>query len=488
MKNLDILFIHPPRNYEHLGVNSKKRSAYMLMPMGLVGMADLIEREGFSPKILNYTLERLLDDKFSLLKYLKKTNPGIVGVDLHWVMHSAGAMDTIRFVKQHLPNTFTLLGGFSATWYAKEIMKDYPYVDGIIQSDAEVPIIQLLNNKTSLDKVQNLMYRENGQIKDNGITYVAQEIDSLNFTRIKHIEHWKEFIEKSFKYTRNPFAIEMARGCSFNCIFCGGSKYSQHRMMKRDNVIFRSPGRVVDDIKELLSISPVKTIFYGHGLYPETEPYFMEIQKLLRDEKVDVQAELEVWRLPVSKEFIRDFVKTYDLTRSLLWFSVRNFSASYRKKYTTLLGKFDTSMDFTDAQLKAYVDAGHEFGLINVMFWDTGYPFETWADAFRNNIKALKFVVSNIGNKRRIGMLSEPMLVSPGCPADIFEDKLGLRVRTKTFADQLALNKHQTMKLPPWDIAANYQTKFLSRGQMYVMNKVMWLIYGSSYLPMIFFH
>src|SRR5271157_3070768 len=115
MKNLDILFIHPPRNFEYFGVNAKKRSAYMLMPMGLVGLADLIESEGFSPRILNYTLERQLDDKFSLLHYLKSTNPRIIGVDMQWVMHAAGAIDTVKFIKKHIPNMFTLLGGFSAT-------------------------------------------------------------------------------------------------------------------------------------------------------------------------------------------------------------------------------------------------------------------------------------------------------------------------------------------------------------------------------------
>ena len=488
MKNLDILFIHPPRNFEYFGVNGTKRSAYMLMPMGLIGFADLIEREGFSPRILNYTLERQLDGKFSLLRYLKTTNPRIVAVDLHWIMHAAGAMDTVRLVKKHVPNTFTLLGGFSATYYAKEIMRDYPFVDGIIQGDAEIPVVQLLKNPTSLDKVQNLVYRENGHIKDNGITYVAQEIDSLSFAKVKFIEHWEEYIKNSFKYSRNPFCLEIARGCPFNCIFCGGSRYSMHRMKMRDNVIFRSPRRVVDDIEELLSVSPIKTIFYGHGLYPATEPYFLEIQKLIRDEKVDVQAELEVWRLPVQRAFLEDFAKTYDRTRSLVWFSVRNFSTSYRKKFTTIFGKFDDSLNYTDAQLKNLVDACHEIGLINIIFWDSGYPYETPADAFRNNMKAFKFVVSDHGHKRRIGLLAEPMLVSPGCPADLFEKKIGIHVMTKSFKDQVALNLRQTMRVPPWDVSTNYRTKDLSSGAIYVLNKIMFMIYSYSYVPMIFFH
>nr|MDO8087227.1 cobalamin-dependent protein [Candidatus Sigynarchaeum springense] len=487
MKKLDILFIHPPRNYEHLKANLKKRSSYMLIPMGLVGLADLAEREGYSARILNYPLERVLDDKFSLRAYLNGCDPDFVGVDLHWVVHCAGAIDTLKYVKKHVPNAFTLLGGYSATLYAREIMDNHDFIDGIIQGEAEVPIIQLLKNKKSLGKVPNLMYRENGKVKDNGITYVASEIDSLNFARVKYIEHWKEYIETSFKALRNPFSIEVARGCSFNCIFCGGSRYCMRRMSKRDEVVFRSPARVVDDIKEFLDVSPVKTIFYGHGVHPAAETYFMAINKRIRAEKIDVQAELEAWRLPVSKGFIEDFAKTYDRTRSLFWFSVRNFSATYRKKFTTVFGTFDDSLDFSDQQLEDFIHDCQANGIINVLFWDIGYPHETPADAFRNYAKAVKFILRHMGKKDRVGVITEPMIVSPGCPADLFDTKMGLQVRNKTFKEQLALNRDSVMRISPWDVVSDYSTTYFSSTTLYIINKITWFTYGFTFVPMLIF-
>ena len=63
-------------------------------------------------------------------------------------------------------------------------MKNHEYIDGIIRGDAELPIVELLRNLTSLERVPNLIYRQNGKIKDNSITYVANELDSINFSKI----------------------------------------------------------------------------------------------------------------------------------------------------------------------------------------------------------------------------------------------------------------------------------------------------------------
>ncbi|MBN2150095.1 MAG: cobalamin-dependent protein [Candidatus Lokiarchaeota archaeon] len=468
--------------------NLNKRSSFMIVPMGLVGLADLAEREGFSARILNYPLERGLDKRFSLRAYLGRCNPAIVGVDLHWAVHSAGAIDTLRFVKKHFPGAFTLLGGYSATWYAREIMEAHDFVDGIVQGDAEVPIVQLLKDRRALDKVANLIYREGGKVKDNGISYVAQEIDSPNFARVKLIEHWREYIETSYHALRNPFCIEMARGCPFNCIFCGGAEYCMRRIVKRDEVIFRSPARVVDDIKEFIAAGTSKAIFFGHGVYPATEAYFTQINKLIRDEGIDLQAELEAWRLPVSRAFIEDFARTYDRTRSIVWFSPRSFSATYRKKFTTMFGAFDDSLSFSDKQLYDFILDCQANGMINVLFWDMGYPHETAADAFRNYVKAVKVILYGQAKKKRVGVITEPMLVSPGCIADLFDTKMGLRVRDKSFKEQVALGRRTAMRVSPWDVVSNYRTTHFSERVLYLINKVTWFTYGYSFVPVMLFH
>ena len=476
MRVYDFIFIHPPRNFEFLTQNIKSRSSYIMMPMGIFGLADLLDREGFSTKIINYPLEKMLNRNYTIIKELKNYSAKVIGVDLHWVLHSAGSLDILKAIKKCFPSCFTLLGGYTATYYAKEIMENYNFIDGIIQGDAEEPIIKLLKNFNNLREVPNLIYRNNGKIIDNQITFVAHELDSLNFAKVKFLDHWKEYINLNYEIMHTPWPVEMARGCVFNCVNCGGCNHSSKLYLKRRNVIFRSPSRVFDDIREIIEVSEIKGIFYGHGVYPNTEKYFMEIHKLIRKEKLDIHADLELWRLPLSKKFIEDFSKTYNLEKSMLWFSVRSFSEAYRKKFTKLYSKFDDSFDFTNEDLKKLIILTKSHNIPLRLFWDAGNPCENSLDLFKSFMYALKLFIKNISKNNKVSMWSEPIIVSPGCLIELYGKKFGVKLRAKNFEDYVKLNRSSKMIVPPIDVSVNFKTNYLTTKNINLANKLMTML------------
>ncbi|MBN2151627.1 MAG: cobalamin-dependent protein [Candidatus Lokiarchaeota archaeon] len=486
-RHYDLVLVHPPRNFQHVDRNARKRSGFLMMPMGLIGLADLVDREGFSPRIINYTLERSLNKKYSLSSHLSSMEFDVLGVDLHWIVHSAGAIDLLRLVKKKFPSTFTLLGGFSATYYAKEIITEYDFIDGIIQGDGEAPLVQLLKNvkkgRDGLSKVPNLIFRNEGRIVDNEITYVTQELDSLNFAKLNHVDHWREYVAICDRIMRFPFAVEMARGCPYNCIFCAGSRTSLKHICKRDRVLFRSPRRVVDDMKELVDTAGINGVFYGHGVYPATEGYFMEISKHVREEGLEMHADLEVWRLPISNKFMQDFSRTYEKDRSILWFSNRCFSSKYRQKLDSLVGGIDTAFSFTDAEFMHFIDQAKLHDVIVELFWDTGYPFETVLDSLRNLLKAWKVTMNIIKRKDKVALWSEPIFVSPGSLVDRFSEDFGVKVKVKTFKDHVALNRVTPMRLPPFDTRADYTTSVMPEIVARTMNRLMLPINFVSFFP-----
>ncbi|MHC1591364.1 MAG: B12-binding domain-containing radical SAM protein [Candidatus Helarchaeales archaeon] len=468
-QDLDIIFIHPPINFQYLKDYKKYRRSFLSIPMGVFGMTDLLEREGFGVKILNYPLEYLLNPRFSLIRKLKSLNFKVVAVDLHWAIHGYGALEILRLVKKEFPSCFTVLGGLTASFYHEEIMKDYPQVDGVIRGDAEVPIIELLKNLNSLENVPNLTYRQDGRITVNSMNYVSDNLDELNFSRIQSLEHWREYLYYLEKTMGFRWPVIIARGCMYNCLFCGGSHFAMKLLCNRKQVIYRSPRRVVDDLKEIVELGGVERIFYGHGLYPSVKKYFMEINRLIREEGLELGADQEIWRLPLSKEYLRDFVKTYK-KKSMFIFSPKSFSEKYRKKFDTIFGKQDSSFRFTNEQLWDLLKTLRKHGVPILMFWDVGYPHEHGLDILRNAFQALRAA------SYRNMIIMEPICISPGSLIHMHGERLGIKHSVKSFKVYVEMMKTAKMGMNPLNYTFKHGNKTLSPRGIKLAMGVMGLI------------
>ena len=130
----DVIFLHLP------GALSPYRSPDHLLrvdslPIGVLGLADLLQRSGISSEVVHLGVEWMEAPPFSLASYLKDKSPRTVALDLHWHHQSFDVIETARQIKAVLPQTYILLGGLSASFFHEEIMKDFPSVDGIIRGE-----------------------------------------------------------------------------------------------------------------------------------------------------------------------------------------------------------------------------------------------------------------------------------------------------------------------------------------------------------------
>jgi radical SAM superfamily enzyme YgiQ (UPF0313 family) len=88
---------------------------------------------------------------------------------MHWYEHCYGAVETAKFCKQVLPDAWIVMGGLSATGFAREILENFPSVDFIIRGDAEIPLLALARlllqsgqavDPAALAGIPNLSYRQ----------------------------------------------------------------------------------------------------------------------------------------------------------------------------------------------------------------------------------------------------------------------------------------------------------------------------------------
>lgn len=164
------------------------------MPLGLPALCWRLTRAGSSSQIMHLTVEELLDPDFVIPK------AKFIALDLHWHPQTYRVIETARLIKQSLPEVKILLGGFTASLFANEIMTGFPEIDFIIKGDAEVPLVELCQGR-ALKDIPNLVWREGGKVRENPRNYVIDQntFDELEYFHLDLISH-HEVYDRIYDY------------------------------------------------------------------------------------------------------------------------------------------------------------------------------------------------------------------------------------------------------------------------------------------------
>jgi len=348
---VDVLYIHPAKqgeNFTHVP-NHMSRS-YDLIPVGIIGLLNLLKDNGITVKGLNYPLEIEQNERFNLREWLRdQSGIRIIMLDLHWYEHSYGTISIVRTCKEVLPGVWTVIGGLTASAYSREILEHFPEVDFIIRGDAEKPLlnlVQLLMTRSKntqgclgLAGIPNLSYRHGNSIVDNKLTYIATsaDLDCLDFVNIDFLEHHQQYSSRQFincvQYLETfPLLghwLAIARGCHYDCAFCGGGRIAHKMLAGRKNVDVRSVPKVVDDIRRLKE-KGIKQVSFTFDIAELGEGYWRELFSSMVKSNVKIGLYNEFFKLP-KDEFILEFVKTVTVPFSCLVLSPLSGSEKVRR-------------------------------------------------------------------------------------------------------------------------------------------------------------
>ncbi len=439
MKNYDVIFIHPPRRLKpYYSKNAKfSRGEYIFIPMGVFAIADLLEKEGFGVKVINYPLEQYLNRNWALTDFLKNINFDACGIDLHWIYNAHGAIEVARIVKEVNPNAKVILGGSSASYYHYQILKYYKAIDGIIRGEGEIPLlkyVQKINQNQPLDSIPNLSYRDSSKhIKVNSLSYTAKTLDDLNFTNVALLKNAKQYFEYSRKIMGISFNLPIGRGCPFNCPFCGGGQRAQQNLAGRNDVVLRSPEKVIEDIGNIIDNYKVSSVFFGHGTYPANLKYWKRLFELIQKEKFDISGDLEIWRLPFPKEMWKIFYKTFTRRYSSISISPRTISTKVHQKIAKIC---DPTFKFPESQINDLIKNANLFQTTLRIWLTIGFPFQTHFDVSKDFNFAIKCLLKyGKSNVKPITIMNEPYYIFPGSPAHESPETFGIKLKYNSFLE-----------------------------------------------------
>ncbi len=444
MGRLDVIFLHVPKlvNYyrpvnHFIWIN--------FLPMGLLGLADLLENCGIASQVVHMGVEWIDDHNFSILEYIREKAPRIVAMDLHWHHQSFDVIELVKKIKAASPQTYILLGGFTASFFHEEIMRNFDEVDGIIRGEAEVPILELasvlLQGKDDLFSVPNLTWRRKGRILVNSLSYVAseKELNHLSFTNFPLLKNYATYIrylgqffyvkgvskQKNFwMYSlKSPmYDLTVGRGCPFQCTWCGGGRSSLETITGRTAVTFRSVESVLQSIKEAIAYG-YETFHVCFDPYPQRPHYFLDLFARIREEKIRMECFFESFGLP-TKDFIQSFKATFPGPKSLIALSPEAGSERLREIHK--------GHSYSNQALLESLDQLKTAGVFCDLFFTLGVPFEKEED-IQQTIRLQKVVRHRYPNVRGIRTFTIEM--EPGSPWHLDPEEYGVKTSLQHFMD-----------------------------------------------------
>lgn len=444
---MDILYVHPAK--QEVDARYDKFiscSPYPYIPVGVIGLVNRLRSNGRSVQALNLPVELLLEPTLDFRSWLREQSaPRVVLVDLHWYEHCYGALEVARAVKVVWPDVPVVVGGLTATQFADEIVRDYPYVDYVVRGDAEVPLGLLVDHcccgggLSELAAIPNLVYRQNGQVNRNPLTFTAgpDDLDALDFVSIDWLQHWESYAafqysgsgEVDFRQVRfQGHWLSVGRGCTFNCIYCGGCQRAHRELAGREGFVLRSPERVVQDVKRLADRG-VHQVAFSLDLATFEPAWWQALFGLMRERGLRIGLYNESFQLP-SDEFIEAFAGVADPAHTELAISPLSGSEKVRKRN----GKF-----FSNARLLRVLRTLEHHRLPVFVYFSLNLPGET-----PRTLKDTLRLAENVGRAypaELLRMLNTCHTLDPVSPMSKPTQELkslGIQVHYQTFQDYYA--------------------------------------------------
>ncbi len=475
MPNTDLVLLHAPSVYDF-----RQRSilygpvsdlvpstpVFEMYPIGFTTIAEYLERNGFRVRIVNLAVRMLNGESFDAEKLIRKLNPAVFGIDLHWMPHAHGAVEIARLCKQYHPDTPVMFGGFSSSYFHEELVAR-PEVDYVVRGDStEVPVLQLMQHLVGrpgapdLAEIPNLTWQDaDGAIRANEVTYSPDNLDHVLIDYsyvVKAVARYRDLASfVPFKgWLGYPITAALSvRGCSHNCRTCGGSAATFAALHKRRKPAFRAPEDLAQDIRNISRFSKGPVFILG-DIRQAGQEYADRFLRAIHGYQGPVILELFG---DADQDFIRrvaDAMPNWTLEISL---------ESHSDEVRAAFGR-----PYKNADIENTMRYALEAGVKRLdVFFMIGLPKQDYQSVM-DTVDYCEYLMRDLdaappGSERRLIPFISPLapFLDPGSPVFENPERYGYRFFARSLEEH-----RQALIRPSWKYVLNYETRWLNRDEI----------------------
>lgn len=464
MSRPDLVILHPPSVYDFrrepklYGPVSEvvpSTPVFEMYPFGFATIAAYLNQRGFRARIVNLALKMINDPAFDATRFLVGLEPRAFGIGLHWLCHAHGAIEVARLAKRCHPDVPVILGGLSASYYHQQLM-EYPEVDYVLRGDStEAPLAQLLQclrEGRQPEEVPNLTWRDKtGLVRVNPLSHVPA---TMELRPIDHAYMVRAVLRDRDLTGNMPFrdwleypmgAGITCRGCTHNCVTCGGSEYAFRRFFGREAPAFRPPEALGNDLRNIQGFGKGFLMVIGDPRQAGME-YARRFLDSVAGMKVPVTLELFT---PAGDGFLQR------VSEALPNFSLEISLESHDEEVRRAFGKF-----YSNQAVEKTIQSAFAAGCQRLdIYFMIGLPRQT-RQSVMDTVAYCGELLDRYGQEGRLHLFVSPLapFLDPGSMAFEEPERHGYRVFHRTLEEH-----RQALLQPSWKNVLNYETEWMSR-------------------------
>lgn len=469
MARTDLILLHAPHVYDFRKVPQLygpvsdlvlSTPAFEMYPIGFSSLAEYLGKAGYHVRVVNLAVRMLKDVRFDAEEFIHKLNAPIFGIDLHWMVHAHGAIEVARLVKKHHPGSKIIFGGFSASYFWKELI-DYPDIDYVMRGDStEEPMRLFMGEvlKGNVASIPNLVWKDgDGEVHDNGLSFIPDNISDVMQNHysavVRSVLRYRDLastipVKEWLSYPVT--AVLTCKGCDHNCIFCGGSNAAMRRTVGRSKTAFRTAADMFKDIRNISRLSGGPIFILG-DIRMGGEERAYELLKLMEKNPVKNTVDFELFS-PPGPQFLEA------IARAKPGFAIDISPHSHDSKVRRALG-----LNYTNEKLESSIGKALELGASRLeIYFMIGLPEQT-PESVSQTLDYCEYLYKKFGAGKRLFLFIGPLspFLDPGSLAFENPGLYGYKLIHRTLEEH-----RRALALPEWKDTLNYETNWMGRQQI----------------------
>jgi len=357
------LLIYPPP--ESFFIHTSRVFYGLSPPLGLLYVATMLQNEGDSVTILDFSAEPF--DELKLMTAVHQSD--VIGMSV--LSPSLNEVKTlIHLIKQHEPDIPILIGGPHCILLPEKALEE-TQATVCVQGDGEMILTDLkkaLNKEKDFSEIPGIFYRTSHGIKQGATPQMIRDLNSIPFPArhlVKHYTYGREYNPhlKAGEFT----SIITSRGCPYTCRFCSRGSISMQRYRTR------STENIITELKEIQQ-QGYRHVIFSDDCFPANKKQASGLFDAIINENLSLKFSVTATRVDLADKELYKKMRHAGVTHIQFGLESGNQDVlDFYHKNTTV------------ETIRKAVQLSHDIGFFTIGSFIFGAPFET-TEHFNNTL------------------------------------------------------------------------------------------------------